>query len=50
MVKAEGIEGLLAFEEMNGLEHGARDMRMESVRRPSRVDSGWVSEEQACLF
>ena len=35
-VKADRIEGLLAFEEMNGLEHEPKNMLTESVRRPSR--------------
>ena len=50
MVKADGIGGLLAFEEINGLGHGAREMHTESVRRPSRAGFGGVSEKQACLL
>ena len=36
-VKVDQIEGLLAFEEMNGLEHEPKNMHTESVRRPSRI-------------
>ena len=41
-MKADRVEGLLAFEKMNGLEYEAQDMHTRTVHIPSRVSEKHV--------